>query len=93
MGFSGSKSQTFPGLRYCPPGYFCPEGTGARNENPCPAGTYTDDVQGLISIEQCRPCPEGHYCPFRGTVFAVPCTPGVAASARIDPVIRMSFEE
>ena len=63
-------------LRYCPPGYFCPEGTGARNQNPCPAGTYTDDVQGLISLEQCRPCPVGHYCPFRATVFAVPCKPG-----------------
>ena len=63
-------------LRHCPPGYFCPEGTGARNQNPCPAGTYTDDVQGLISLEQCRPCPVGHYCPFRATVFAVPCKPG-----------------
>ncbi|CAO2591554.1 Putative white-brown complex homolog protein 30, partial [Lemmus lemmus] len=43
----------------CPPGFFCPMGTGFPL--PCPPGFYSS-AGGLSSKDQCQPCPSGHYC-------------------------------
>ncbi|KAM7321322.1 hypothetical protein ACRRTK_019414 [Alexandromys fortis] len=51
-----------PGLSgndICPPGFFCPMGTGFPL--PCPPGFYSS-AGGLNSKDQCQPCPSGHYC-------------------------------
>lgn len=51
-----------PGLSgndICPPGFFCPMGTGFPL--PCPPGFYSS-TRGLNSKDQCQPCPSGHYC-------------------------------
>ena len=54
----------------CPPGHYCLE--GALVPDPCPQGTYSDDVGNPIdgidtsggNIDQngCRKCPAGFYC-------------------------------
>ncbi|ELR61474.1 hypothetical protein M91_11522, partial [Bos mutus] len=43
----------------CPPGFFCPRGTGFPV--PCSPGFYSA-APGLASEQQCQPCPPGHYC-------------------------------
>ncbi|XP_053757174.1 zonadhesin-like isoform X1 [Panthera pardus] len=51
-----------PGLSgndICPPGFFCPRGTGSPM--PCLPGSYSS-APGLASEDQCQPCPPGHYC-------------------------------
>ncbi|XP_032352703.1 multiple epidermal growth factor-like domains protein 6 [Camelus ferus] len=52
-----------PGLRpqLCPRGFYCPEGT-ELNWQPCPAGTY-GPVPGLSSLQGCRACDGGRFCP------------------------------
>ncbi|XP_010632162.1 multiple epidermal growth factor-like domains protein 11 [Fukomys damarensis] len=55
-----------PGLSgndICPPGFFCPRGTGFPL--PCPPGFYSS-TPGLDSKDQCQPCPVGHYCSHPG---------------------------
>ena len=63
----------------CPPGYYCPEGTSARNQFSCPAGTY-NDVFGLMNYTECKTCPAGHYCPDGSSTEAnikpIACPPG-----------------
>uniref|UniRef100_A0A8C8VT86 Predicted gene 9195 n=2 Tax=Peromyscus maniculatus bairdii TaxID=230844 RepID=A0A8C8VT86_PERMB len=49
----------FSGNDICPPGFFCPMGTGFPL--PCPPGFYSS-ARGLNSKDQCQPCPLGHYC-------------------------------
>ena len=44
----------------CPPGYYCPEGTGLVWES-CPPGTFSQDV-GLANSSQCTQCLGGYYC-------------------------------
>ncbi|KAF6119825.1 hypothetical protein HJG60_010211 [Phyllostomus discolor] len=48
-----------PGNDICPPGFFCPRGTGVPV--PCRPGFYSS-APGLASEDQCQPCPPGHYC-------------------------------
>ncbi|CDI80608.1 hypothetical protein, conserved [Eimeria acervulina] len=45
----------------CPRGYFCPAGTASSHENPCPQGTINKE-EGATSLDNCVPCPAGHYC-------------------------------
>ncbi|KAI4538854.1 hypothetical protein MG293_011121, partial [Ovis ammon polii] len=55
-----------PGLSgndICPPGFFCPHGTGFPV--PCPPGFYSS-APGLASEQQCQPCPPGRYCSHPG---------------------------
>lgn len=52
----------------CPPGFFCPPGTG-YDLNACPPGTY-NDLYGLSEVEQCKPCDPGKFC--RGTNLTAP---------------------
>ncbi|XP_072832011.1 uncharacterized protein [Vicugna pacos] len=55
-----------PGLSgndICPPGFFCPRGTGSPV--PCLPGFYSS-APGLASGLQCQPCPAGHYCSHPG---------------------------
>ncbi|KAL6471031.1 hypothetical protein MHYP_G00196810 [Metynnis hypsauchen] len=47
------------GNNMCPPGHYCPVGTGYPL--PCPPGTLSSSP-GLSLVEQCQPCPPGHFC-------------------------------
>lgn len=49
----------------CPPGYYCPEGTGLKTSYPCPAGTYMPDERAA-SEEDCVDCDPGMYCGDEG---------------------------
>jgi hypothetical protein len=58
----------------CPPGHYCPEGSGSPH--PCPPGTNSS-ATNLANVTDCPPCTRGFYCPLSGTVFAVrPCQAG-----------------
>ncbi|XP_070826889.1 multiple epidermal growth factor-like domains protein 11 isoform X1 [Chaetodon trifascialis] len=43
----------------CPPGFFCPEGTGVAEL--CPANTFRSSPGGA-SLQDCLPCPPQHWC-------------------------------
>lgn len=43
----------------CPPGHYCPVGTG--QPLPCPAGSLSTS-QGRKGDEECSPCPPGAFC-------------------------------
>ena len=40
----------------------------------CPAGTYaTAGVTGMMTVNECMPCPVGNYCPVvPGTFLQIP---------------------
>nr|DBA16528.1 TPA: hypothetical protein GDO54_003912 [Pyxicephalus adspersus] len=62
--------------RECPLGYYCKQGTKYGHQNPCPAGTFSDN-SGLISVEGCSPCPGGWYCARPGlSTPSGKCIPG-----------------
>ena len=52
----------------CPPGYFCPNGTGA-DWRACPPGTYSD-IPGRSEERECTPCDPGKFC--RGSNLTAP---------------------
>ena len=63
----------------CHSGHYCPPATVNPNDNPCPAGRYTN-ATNLIDDSQCDICPERVAC-LAGTGGAegfqfVPCSPG-----------------
>ncbi|XP_044928344.1 SCO-spondin isoform X2 [Mustela putorius furo] len=58
----------FSGNDICPPGFFCPRGTGFPV--PCLPGFYSS-APGLASEDQCLPCPPGHYCSHPGLSHAM----------------------
>ena len=49
----------------CPPGYYCPEGTGYRFSNPCPVGFYRK-LSAAVSVQDCSVCFSGHFCDVLG---------------------------
>ncbi|GMF37121.1 unnamed protein product [Phytophthora fragariaefolia] len=58
----------------CPSGNYCPEGTSLPVK--CFPGTFAD-VEGLVKIEQCEPCPSGQYCDSYGlSAPSGPCLAG-----------------
>ena len=60
----------------CPPGYYCPNGTKAAYQFPCPLGTFSN-VSGLSRVTECSPCPGGYYCDELGqTTFTKKCDQG-----------------
>ncbi|KAM9299008.1 uncharacterized protein PAF06_016002 [Gastrophryne carolinensis] len=60
----------------CPAGYYCVEGTVYGHQHPCPAGTYSN-TSGLMSIEECSPCPGGWFCAQPGLSSPLGrCAPG-----------------
>ncbi|NXB59723.1 AB24G protein, partial [Struthidea cinerea] len=73
----------------CPAGHYCPPGTRAANQYPCPEGTYSRQP-GLANPRDCRPCPGGTFCARAG--LSAPsglCWPGhfCTSQARVpDPV-------
>ena len=81
---SGSGGNSSTGISDCPEGFYCPGGSSKRvNSNsltfndgriPCPSGTY-NDVTGLSSYSECKPCPPGKYCDEQ-TVNPEDCVPG-----------------
>lgn len=48
------------GYHPCPPGYFCPTGTGL-DWKPCPRGTFSNNTK-LSKESECEDCPGGEYC-------------------------------
>ena len=66
----------------CPPGYYCPEGTGS-GWKPCPMGTYRNE-SGLQRALQCTPCDSGMYCDELGAIQPTgPCNEGYFCSIGI----------
>eukprot|EP01135_Chromosphaera_perkinsii_P005913 Nk52_evm8s371 gene=Nk52_evmTU8s371 len=58
----------------CPAGFACPQ--GATSPSPCPAGKFSDTI-GLTTLNDCKPCTPGHYCPSTGmTSPQGKCDPG-----------------
>ncbi|TSQ58043.1 Sodium channel subunit beta-3 [Bagarius yarrelli] len=47
------------GNNLCPPGHYCPAGTGYPL--PCPPGTFSSSP-GLSMVEKCLSCPPGYFC-------------------------------
>lgn len=47
----------------CPPGHYCPEGSGSPT--PSPIGYYTP-LSGMPSLDSLYKCPPKHYCPNTG---------------------------
>ncbi|KAG9482440.1 hypothetical protein GDO78_011238 [Eleutherodactylus coqui] len=46
----------------CPPGYYCPAGTGSPMSYPCQPGTYWNMTKQGVEISVCLPCPAGFFC-------------------------------
>ncbi|XP_048369079.1 uncharacterized protein LOC125442027 [Sphaerodactylus townsendi] len=68
MGFRGgtwvdTASFLLTGNDICPPGHYCPNGTGYPI--PCPPGSFSTSL-GLKSERECQPCPAGLYCSQSG---------------------------
>lgn len=61
-GYSCSAiGQTIDTTNACSVGHYCTQGTEFADQNPCPAGTYTDSTS-LATIASCSACPLGYYC-------------------------------
>ncbi|KAE9138231.1 hypothetical protein PF007_g1495 [Phytophthora fragariae] len=45
----------------CAKGHYCPGGTVLATDHPCPAGTYTENID-LIRSQDCTICPLRHAC-------------------------------
>ena len=60
----------------CPPGYYCPAGTMAANQNACPAGTFNPEAEGK-TLADCWACTPGQYCGTPGqSATSGPCSAG-----------------
>lgn len=60
----------------CPPGYYCPEGTG--EPIPCPAGSYRDITLGK-SVDDCILCPSGRFNDLEGQAGCFSCGPNAGS--------------
>ena len=59
----------------CPPGYYCPVGTGVVWQS-CPRGTFST-ATGLADAAQCTACTGGYYCgQENATAVTAPCNEG-----------------
>ncbi|XP_026719422.1 zonadhesin-like [Athene cunicularia] len=66
----------------CPVGFYCPSGTKAADQYPCPEGTYSDQA-GLGNPRQCKPCPGGMFCAGAGLSSpSGPCLPGYYCTSK-----------
>lgn len=55
----------------CPLGHYCPVGSPAAI--PCVPGSYAD----VISLSECKVCPQGFYCLANASDFtSTPCPTG-----------------
>ena len=50
----------------CPMGYYCP--TQTADPAACPAG-YFNNQTGIVSVDQCQLCLDGHYCETPGLAY------------------------
>ncbi|XP_043937062.1 neurogenic locus notch homolog protein 1-like [Protopterus annectens] len=65
-----------PGSEFlCPKGFYCPEKTSEPHSNPCPAGTYNDQL-GLAIQGGCRKCSDGLICSEGSSFSGLPCSRG-----------------
>jgi len=63
------KNKTMIGQRICEKGYYCTDGT----KHQCPGGTF-GWYEGAVSVDFCRPCEAGFFCPYRpGNPSTRPC--------------------
>lgn len=73
---SGASSSPTPtdGLTgyLCPPGFYCPEGSGI--EKGCPINSY----QNQLGEPNCTVCPAGYMCPYENMTSPLPCQEGNA---------------
>ena len=53
----------------CQPGFYCPR--GSAQPTPCPPGSFTNTSGNA----ECRPCPEGHFCPIQTSDFSMNICP------------------
>ena len=60
----------------CPPGHYCPEGTGISTSFPCPAGSYFASTRNEAA-SNCTACTAGSYCETPGLdAVTGPCAAG-----------------
>lgn len=62
--FQGSNASHPQGYDFgdrCPPGYYCPEGTGDFATFPCPNGTYSNS-SSMTDVSNCTQCEPGKAC-------------------------------
>lgn len=65
----------YSGYKICPPGFYCPEGTGLDLKE-CVPGTYSN-TSGLSSLSQCLDCPARKYCSeYHALTFTGDCAGG-----------------
>lgn len=62
---SGKPSHGVVTPKVCPAGFFCPNTTKTKQENPCPIGTFGNKT-GLEIQSQCIFCLPGHFCEVAG---------------------------
>ncbi len=70
IGFSCYLGTTSPVI--CPPGFYCPQNEFGSTPQPCPAGTYGDQLQ-MISSSQCKKCSIGTYNYQTGSTSSNAC--------------------
>lgn len=87
----------------CPPGFFCPSGTGYKHQNPCPVGFYRN-ASAAISGMDCSVCIAGSYCNAEGLPFPIICPPvcfvsfpwffsgGIVTHQQLQVLIRKGFD-
>ena len=73
-------------IHRCPPGHFCGLGQSSGTENPCPAGTFSDEF-GNEDENKCIRCPERRSCRegTGGSVRPLVCPPGYFCPGGSDP--------
>jgi hypothetical protein len=53
--------------KVCPSGMWCPVGTASFDQYPCPLGTFSGRVTGLVASTQCHDCLAGSCVVFAST--------------------------
>ena len=74
-GFACGLGITSAELLPCVAGSYCPAGSIAGSETPCPGGTYSY-VTHLGDITECIQCLPGSYCSGGGIAVSGPCAKG-----------------
>eukprot|EP00931_Biecheleriopsis_adriatica_P048079 TRINITY_DN27768_c0_g1_i1.p1 TRINITY_DN27768_c0_g1~~TRINITY_DN27768_c0_g1_i1.p1 ORF type:complete len:5619 (+),score=1069.33 TRINITY_DN27768_c0_g1_i1:1474-16857(+) len=85
--FCGMRAASSDGTALCPPGKFCPPGSGEPEE--APEGVFVTSPGSVRGIQcfpgqfapfkntpKCNPCPPGASCPDFGTTIPFICPPG-----------------
>ncbi|KAM3922961.1 uncharacterized protein RB166_012036 [Leptodactylus fuscus] len=60
----------------CPPGYYCPPGTGSPLSYPCQPGSYWNMTKQGVEISVCLQCPAGFFCDLPSLLAPKLCPAG-----------------